>query len=274
MPLIVLCGIPSSGKTTHAKQLYAYFKDKYTTVHLINDESLLLSKQDAYQDTNVEKKSRATFFAAIERALTPNSLVIADGMNYIKGYRYQIYCVVRGQQTTHAVVHICTPLEQARAWNQQRSLLGYPEDTFEALASRFEEPIAFNRWDKPLINVMPGDDTPCERIHDALISGKILAANTANLPQSIAPVDYLYELNRLTQDIVQAVVKAQQEGLGGGGEVGVPHSQLKVSMRRSVTLSEMMRHRRQYISANKMHSIQDTQRIADMFVGYLNLQLN
>lgn len=53
---------------------------------------------------------------------------------------------------------------------------------FEELMSRFEEPIAFNRWDSPLLNIMVNDVTPCEAIAQALVQKRILATNTANLP--------------------------------------------------------------------------------------------
>ena len=36
--------------------------------------------------------ARATFASAIKKALGRDVLVVADGMNYIKGFRYQMYC--------------------------------------------------------------------------------------------------------------------------------------------------------------------------------------
>lgn len=118
MPLILLCGGPCVGKTRRARDLYAYFQEQlankenpssWSSVHYINDESVL-DKSTIYANPTEEKKVRATFMAAIERVLSPSTLVIADGMNYIKGYRYQLYCLVRSQQTTHCIVR--SPLFQ------------------------------------------------------------------------------------------------------------------------------------------------------------------
>ena len=36
--------------------------------------------------------------------MTKDTIVIADAMNYIKGYRYQLYCIVRAMGTTHCIV--------------------------------------------------------------------------------------------------------------------------------------------------------------------------
>jgi len=43
--------------------------------------------------------------SAVERLLSKDDLIIADGMNYIKGFRYQLYCVARAVGTPHCVVN-------------------------------------------------------------------------------------------------------------------------------------------------------------------------
>lgn len=53
MPLIVMCGIPCSGKTTVTKKLAAYLeKETGKKVEVINEEALNLVKQDAYRGTS------------------------------------------------------------------------------------------------------------------------------------------------------------------------------------------------------------------------------
>ena len=58
MPLIIISGLPSSGKTTRAKGILNYFNDRFNRerrtnrIHLINDESLGISK-DSYQGMSV-----------------------------------------------------------------------------------------------------------------------------------------------------------------------------------------------------------------------------
>ena len=51
-----------------------------------------------------EKGARGTFFSAVQRLLSKNDIVIADGMNYIKGFRYQLFCEAKAQSTPHCVV--------------------------------------------------------------------------------------------------------------------------------------------------------------------------
>ena len=66
-------------------------------------------------DTKSEKPARAAFFAAVQRLIASDCVVIADGLNYMKvrglrsppsdrqGYRYQLYCAAR-----EAKIRTCT----------------------------------------------------------------------------------------------------------------------------------------------------------------------
>jgi tRNA uridine 5-carbamoylmethylation protein Kti12 len=49
------------------------------------------NKSDSLQ----EKTARATLFTAITRHIARDTILIVDGMNYIKGFRYQLYCKAR-----------------------------------------------------------------------------------------------------------------------------------------------------------------------------------
>lgn len=43
----------------------------------------------------MEKPQRGALFSAVQRNLNSDTIVIADGLNYIKGFRYQMYCLAR-----------------------------------------------------------------------------------------------------------------------------------------------------------------------------------
>jgi protein KTI12 len=43
--------------------------------------------------------------AGVERFLSKDVVVILDSMNYIKGYRYELYCIARAMRTPNCVVH-------------------------------------------------------------------------------------------------------------------------------------------------------------------------
>ena len=111
--LVIISGYPSSGKTRRSRQILDAFQSKITnsshaqhtrlTVSHINGESLGLSR-DVYRDARSEKDARATEYFAVKRALSRDTVVIADGLNYIKGFRYQLYCEAKALQTPSCVV--------------------------------------------------------------------------------------------------------------------------------------------------------------------------
>lgn len=51
-----------------------------------------------------ESLTRSALKSAIERRISRDVIVIADSMNYVKGYRYELYCVSRAQATTRVTV--------------------------------------------------------------------------------------------------------------------------------------------------------------------------
>jgi protein KTI12 len=123
MPLVVLCGIPASGKSRCAKILSDQFAAAGDTVVTISDDSLGFSRDKAYagvakpapppltaQDATSEKMVRGAVKAAVERFCSADRIVVVDSLNYIKGFRYELYCVARACATTHCVVNTPPPL--------------------------------------------------------------------------------------------------------------------------------------------------------------------
>lgn len=97
MPLIVICGVPGSGKTTRANELREYFEvQKEKVVHVVSENEIVDSsgrnKNEIYGESKLEKNIRADLKSNSLRLLNKNDVVIIDGGNYIKGYRYEIYC--------------------------------------------------------------------------------------------------------------------------------------------------------------------------------------
>lgn len=100
MPLIIIVGCPSSGKSTRAEELKTFFEtEKQKVVHVISENEIVkssgISKNDVYESSPKEKLIRADLKSNSLRKLNRNDLVIMDGGNYIKGYRYELYCATK-----------------------------------------------------------------------------------------------------------------------------------------------------------------------------------
>ncbi|KAE8452485.1 hypothetical protein EG329_000387 [Mollisiaceae sp. DMI_Dod_QoI] len=336
MPLIIITGHPTSGKTHRASQLHSYLTSRLGSlppshpssslrVHLISDHALSIQRsvynldtksQNERSNNSSEKDARAMIFGEVKRVLSAKDVVILDGGNYIKGWRYQLYCEAKAVRTTHCVVHIGTPVEKSREVNEERlarrdalaAVLEkeaerkngdinanqdtgkeevkeedkpYERENWENLVFRYEEPNAFARWDSPLFTVLWDDDTPpCDAIWDAMIGSdaeggkKLVRPNQATVLKASSSADYLHELDRTTQGVLNRVLEWVKDHPGeGGGEVIVNEGggeELVVYLpAREVGLPALQRLRRQFIGLNRRDAV-PVKRIGESFVGYLN----
>lgn len=232
--------------------------------------------------------------SAVKRFLGKDSIVIADGLNYIKGYRYQLYCEAKALQTPSCVVcpnryysraemltmpelHVGSPVEKCREVNNNRPTNEqHSDDVFENLVFRYEEPNGMNRWDRPLFIVVPEDETPpFDQIWDAIIGSdgktKVIRPNAATVLKPAMEQDYLYELDKGTSDITSAIYQWQKDHPGeDGGEVAIPEISQKVQLpTTSLALPQLQRIRRQFIALNRQHTLEKG-RVRALFVDYLN----
>lgn len=200
-------------------------------------------------------------------------------MNYIKGFRYQLYCEAKAVQTPSCVVHVGTPAEKCRELNGaalKTSSGGYEHETFENLVFRYEEPNGMTRWDSPLFTI-PYDDAapPCDAIWEALVGSegktKAIRPNAATVLKPASEQDYLYELDKTTSEIVSIITTWQQDHPGeGGGEVPVPSTDKTITLPlQSPSLPQLQRLRRQFTTLNRQHTLTKA-RLRELFVDYLN----
>lgn len=167
----------------------------------------------------------------------------------------------------------------------------YPDDVFDNLVFRFEEPNGMARWDSPLFTVPHVDAAPdLLGIWDAVARGGKVVPNYATVLKPAVENDYLYELDKTTQEIVALVLEHQRSaGEGGGslpvsecemvcrppppesavGWISVDEMQVLELPARSITVAQLQRVRRQFVSLNRQHSV-GKRRIRELFVEYVN----
>ncbi|KIX97295.1 uncharacterized protein Z520_06747 [Fonsecaea multimorphosa CBS 102226] len=152
MPLIIITGLPCSGKSYRAQQIASSLASFVTpssadepskttkrTVQIVPshhassddhrdrlsdskslEEGTTLLRDQIYNSASLEKTARAEEFSAIKRALSKDNVVIADGLNYIKGYRYQLWCEAKAAGTRCCVVHVAAQEDECKRWNRER----------------------------------------------------------------------------------------------------------------------------------------------------------
>ncbi|KAL7418918.1 kti12, chromatin associated [Cryptotrichosporon argae] len=213
MALITITGYPCSGKSTRAHELRRHFEGRladptYTgpplSVVVVDDEGSHVSRA-VYDDSIPEKSGRANLFTAVTRALSPTALVIVDSANYIKGFRYQMYCAAREAHARVCTMHVATPPDKCREWHETRGELSYKPATFDNLIMRYEEPSSMVRWDSPLFTVAWDEPAPAAAVWDAVTSGRRAPPTQAVLARNKPPPNTLQTLTTTTTTIITAL---------------------------------------------------------------------
>jgi len=239
---------------------------------LIKDDDVPsgFNRNEVYADVAKEKELRSALKSEVERHLSQDKLVILDSANYIKGYRYELYCISKGCKTTHCVIHCdMLPLDCWTYNESHKPTTQYFKNIFDALIQRFEPPESGNRWDSPLFIKHKDEELSLKDIENALFLRKPPPPNQATQNQPLASTNFLYDLDKVTQDIVKAILSTQKI-YGPGDPMTVPKADQKVLLLRIATAGELSRIRRQFISYTKSHPVSDSNKIPNMFVQYVN----
>jgi protein KTI12 len=285
-----------------------------------------------------EKDARAAVYAAVKRVLSPRDIVVLDGLNYIKGWRYQLFCEAKNVSTPSCVLQVGCTVERARRVNEarlerrqrRREEKGrgeqkngkedageerrrnekdgqeqmeehdeeeeepYEPSNWENLVFRYEEPNPMTRWDSPLFTlVWEDDEAQTRQVFDKMwdaIAGegrKVVKPNQSTVQRDKDPGgDYLYVLERETQDIVKKILERQPDEGGGvvtlprvnnaGGDKEVGEELLVELPGKKVGLPQLQRYRRAFVALSRggigLEAVGKLAagRLRESFVGYLN----
>ncbi|KAK4165444.1 chromatin associated protein KTI12 [Cladorrhinum sp. PSN259] len=306
MPIIIVTGLPTSGKSHRAQQLHSYFAERIASssetktkyrLHLISDDTQSISR-DVYDLSTLpqhvrsanasEKDARASIYAAVKRVLSPRDIVILDGLNYIKGWRYQLHTEAKNLATPSVILQIGCPVDRAKEINEREQR--YAKENWENLVFRYEEPNPMTRWDSPLFTIIWEDTEEeakgvFEKMWDTIAGENkvVVKPNQSTVQRDKDPGgDYLYVLEKETQDIVKKILERQNE-VGEGGEVRLPkggndgEEELVIELPgKKVGLPQLQRYRRAFVAMNRggigleMVGKLQAGRLRESFVGYLN----
>lgn len=280
MPLIIFSGLPCSGKSTRANALQKQLLEKISSlsledpganlkVILHSDESLGISKEE-YRESKTEKSLRGLQMSAVKRDLSRNNIVILDSPAYIKGFRYQLHCEAKSLGTSCCVVYILAPLNKCIEWNEQRSDNKWDPELLNQLSMRFEEPDGNSRWDSPLIPIAFDDESlPFNDIWNVITNSKPAMSSTATLLKPATKTNYLQELDKLTQLVINKIIENNQLN---NNRIKIEED-LFIEIPNEISIPKLQRIRRSFVTLNKVRSL-DIDRITILFVDYLKSNID
>ncbi len=149
--LIVLCGIPASGKSTLARELRKHLA--------LSGEWKIVSTdcwRDAeyYSDFIPEKEHRVREMALSKtsRYVSEGLSIIHDDTNYYASMRHELFSLALENEYAFGIIHITLALKTALGWNKARNN-PLPEDVLTKIHDRFDIPGSRYAWDRPLLQV-------------------------------------------------------------------------------------------------------------------------
>ena len=148
--LLILCGLPSSGKSIFAISLKQYLHDEIPS---INIEIIDIDQIRHQIDGNIfipenEAKVRQIAYKRARELLNANYIVFIDDVNYYNSMRQQFRQIAMELDKPYLIVFISTPIEICLQWNANRAH-ALNEEILTKIASNFDVPGQKYAWDAP-----------------------------------------------------------------------------------------------------------------------------
>ncbi len=169
--LLILCGLPSSGKTTISKNVASLLEDKYGILTMVvssDDFRDMLSYSSKGFKPERETSIKVLYEKAIATGLENGFLVISDDLNYYKSMRSDLRQIAKRSGSDYDIVYVDTPVEQAIKWNQERGS-PIPSSMIEEVNQKIDPPKGDYKWDTPLAVVDPSKQS-FEEIANIIVS--------------------------------------------------------------------------------------------------------
>ncbi|KAL7719078.1 Toxin resistance protein [Entamoeba marina] len=272
MPFVLICGYPSAGKTTVAKKIFEYITKNFPErqVDLINEETLNIHRQEAYQTMQTEDRARTGLKGQVLRYLSRDSVVILDSVNYNKSFRYELKCHSKSIASTSLTISVTAPKEQCLEWNAPREEK-YTDEMLVELIERYETPLSSHKWDQPLFNITPGDEIPYEQICDVLFNKFTGRINFSVSQDKVEGSTAVTQIDSVTQNIISVVMKVvNSPTFVGGDPIVVPQSTIRVVLPRKVSTAEINRVRRSFLKLIQQNLLSFSGSGGEEFVSFLN----
>ncbi|MHA1148489.1 MAG: AAA family ATPase [Promethearchaeota archaeon] len=210
--IIILVGLPASGKSTFSHSLEKVIKKKFIGFDFIVIDpdilrnEIMKKKFDPSKEHLVRKKN----LHLIKNALKEKKIVISDDLNYYASMRHDIKKIAEELGVLYFIIHINTPLKKCLEWNKVRGK-PIPDSIIIDIASKIEFYSKYN-WDRPIetidLSIVKNLENESTRIIDLIIKKlnekKIIKDEPFSLDSEI--LRYNERLDRITRSIIKDLI--------------------------------------------------------------------
>lgn len=146
--LIVLVGLPASGKSTFAIKLKKILESNFQKkVKIIDPDKIRINSFSDSFDFRNEAKVRKKNIKLVKKYLTKGDIVISDDLNYYSSMRHDLKLITDSLNVRFYIIYVSAPLELCLKRNEERGK-PIPNDIIEKIYSKFDYFDKY-KWDKP-----------------------------------------------------------------------------------------------------------------------------
>lgn len=148
--ILVLCGLPASGKSALADAIQ---KAMNYEVEIVRTDDW---RDDEYYTNWMPEKEKPVRQKAIERVkklVAEGKSVIHDDTNYYTSMRHELFDVAIGNRCGFGIIHVSTSVTTALQWNKERKNSPIPDSVIEDIFERFDNPGRRYLWDNAELEV-------------------------------------------------------------------------------------------------------------------------
>ncbi|MHA1281048.1 MAG: AAA family ATPase [Promethearchaeota archaeon] len=215
--LIILTGLPASGKTTLAKKLKSKFEqlDNRIEVEIVDPDKIRMNLYKGIFDPSKENIVREKNLEKISKGLKSGKIVISDDLNYYNSMRHDLKEIADHLGLRYYIIYISTPLKTCIERNEQRGK-PIPNDLIVEINDKFDKFDKYH-WDQPFL-VYDLSKPEIENIADEIVN--LIIEDIKNRQKKKAVISYnktkklqkyTEQLEKITRKLTGNFLKQIQE---------------------------------------------------------------
>lgn len=210
--LLILVGLPSSGKTTIAEILKDLIEKKYKKfqVKIVDPDKIRNSISPNKFNHQKEQLVREKSLNDIRTGLNQGFIVISDDLNYYTSMRHDLKRIAEENKINYFILHIATPLQICIKWNKERGE-PIPQDVIYKINEKFDSFNKYN-WDIPIQIIDPSKCDNLEGCIDKIVNIieknlRIIHLDSYYKGEKTDNEQYHETLDRITRNIIGNIIK-------------------------------------------------------------------
>ena len=165
--LLILTGIPASGKSTLAGIIAEILIEKDIPVVIVSSDKIREMVLNDHFDPDYESFVMDSMRSCIFNALKHGFFVICDDLNYYESMRRKLKDIASETGNEYGIVFVSTPPEIAKEWNRKRGGK-IPEELIDEVYYKLDIPGKKYRWDRPIYTVDLSEESPEKAVEEIL----------------------------------------------------------------------------------------------------------